>query len=418
MTKKLKNKDLANRVWQEQIPEERQNDMHKFLVKICEEVGPRESGSKAEHKAAVIVKEEFEKYCDKVTTEKFTLAPKGFLSFTVLSPLLVLSAIPIYWFYPIISAILAILAMLIFYMQFMRYAQFVDFFFPKKESVNVIGEINPKKEWKQTLMFSAHLDSAYQFNFNLYMPRAFNYFLIGLPILMIIYIIISISYFISSWIFAIQGTVFIYIGIALSVILVPMASMLFFFKTNWAVMGANDNLSGIAILQGIAATLNKKSNLLPDHTKVILVAFGSEEAGLRGSKAWVKVNKEELEKKPFYFLNFDGIAKSNDIHAINKEKTLGVNYNPKIVALLVKSAKQIGLELPLRTLPFGATDGSAIVQGGFVNGVALEAMDINKPEVKRWYHTINDTADMVEPEALKLARKLSIEFISQIEKLN
>ncbi len=410
-----KNRELATRVWKEKIPEKRMNNMHRFLVKICEEAGPREAGSEAEHKAADITKEEFEKYCDKVEKEEFQLAPKGFLSFTFLSPLFVLIGIPIYWFYPVVSAVLAILAMLIFYMQFLRYTQFVDFLFPKKTSVNVIGEINPKKEWKQTLMFSAHLDSAYQFNFNLYMPRTFNYFLIGLPILLVIYIILSVSYFISSWIFSVPSTVFIYTGIGIAAIIVPMAAMLFFFKTNWAVMGANDNLSGIAILQGIGETLGNSKNLIPNHTKILLVGFGSEEAGLRGSKFWVKRHKTELEKKPFFFLNFDGIAKSDDIHVIHKEKTLRAKYNPNTVKLVVQSAKNVGIELPYRELPFGATDGSALIQGGFSNGASLEAMDIDKPEVKRWYHTINDTADVVEPEALELARKLAIEFITLVE---
>lgn len=408
-------KKLAKRVWKGEIPEERMNNMHKFLVKICKEVGPRESGSEAEHKAADIVKEEFEKYCDKVDKEEFLLAPKGFLSFTIISPLLVLIGIPIYWFYPIVSAVLSIFAMLVFYMQFIRYAQFVDFFFPKKTSVNVIGEINPKKEWNKTLMFSAHLDSAYHFNFNLYIPRTFNYFLIGLPILLIIYIILSISYFISSWIFSIPGAVFVYVGACISAIIIPMAIMLFFFKTNWAVMGANDNLSGIAILQGICETLGKNPNLIPNHTKILLIGFGSEEAGLRGSKHWIKKHKSELEKRPFFFLNFDSVAKSNDLNIIHKEKTLGVTYNPEIIELVNQSAKNIGIDLPYRELHFGATDGCAIVQGGFSNGASIEAMDISKPDVKRWYHTINDTADVVEPEALELARKTSLEFIKTID---
>ncbi|NHJ48597.1 MAG: M28 family peptidase [Asgard group archaeon] len=410
-----RNKDLAKRVWKEKIPEERYNNMHRFLVKICEDVGPREAGSAAEHKAADIVKEELEKHCDKVEKEEFRLAPKGFLSFTILSPLLVIIGIPIYWFYPIVSAVLTILAMLIFFMQFMRYAQFVDFLFPKKTSVNVIGEIEPEKEWKQTLMFSAHLDSAYQFNFNLYMPRIFNYFLIGLPILLILYIILSVSYFISSWIYSVSSIVFIYVGVGLSAIIVPMAVMLFFFKTNWAVMGASDNLSGIALLQGIAETLGNKKNLIPKHTKLLLIGFGSEEAGLRGAKNWVKKHKNELENKPFFFLNFDSVAKSDDIHIIHKEKTLGVKYNPEIVKLIITAAKNVGIDLPLRELPFGATDGCAIVQGGFSNGASIEAMDINKSDVKRWYHTINDTADVVEPEALELVRKISVEFISLID---
>ncbi|MHA1212741.1 MAG: M28 family metallopeptidase, partial [Candidatus Heimdallarchaeota archaeon] len=333
-------------------------------------------------------------------------------------PLLVLIGISLFWIYPIVSSVLGILAMFVFYMQFLRYAEFMDFLFPKKTSVNVIGEINPKKEWKQTLMFSAHIDSAYQFNFNLYMPRTFDYFLIGLPIFLVVFILTSLAYYLSSWVFSVPGTVFIYVGIGLAVIIVPMATMLFFFKTRWAVMGANDNLSGISLLQGICETLGNNQELVPKHTKILLVAFGSEEAGLRGAKRWVRRHKEELVEKPFYYLNYDGIARCSDIHILVKEKTLGVKYNPEIVDMVVKSAQNIGAELPKRELPFGATDGSALVQAGFTNGATMAAIYIDKPEVKRWYHTINDTADKVEPEALELARKISMEFISLIDTKN
>ncbi|MFW9924402.1 MAG: hypothetical protein ACFFDW_14055, partial [Candidatus Thorarchaeota archaeon] len=98
-------------------------------------------------------------------------------------------------------------------------------------------------------------------------------------------------------------------------------------------------------------------------------------------------------------------------------KTLGVNYNPIIVDMIIQSARNVGIDLPLRALPFGATDGSAIVQEGFSNGASLEAMDIEKPEVKRWYHTINDTADEVESEALEMARKISLKYIDSIDSI-
>ncbi len=412
-----KNEELAKQVWKDNNKPEglQQNDMHKFIVKICEEVGPREAGSTAEHKAADIVKEEYEKYCDNVTKEEFKLAPRAFLSFTVLAPLFVLIGLPFFWIYPIVAAIMSIIGMFIFYMQFLRYAEFVDPLYPKKTSVNIIGEINPKEEWKQTLMFSAHLDSAYQFNFNLYMPKTFDYFLIGLPILLVIEILVAITYFITSWIFSVPGLVFDIIGIVLAVIIIPMGSMLFWFKTKWCVMGANDNLSGIAITQGIAETLGKNKKLIPKHTKVLLVAFGSEEAGLRGAKRWVKRHKEELNEKPFYYLNFDGVAKADDIHVINTEVTLGVKYNPEVVEMVVTAAKNAGIDLTNRPLPFGATDGSAIVQAGFTDGASMEAMNIDEPMEKTWYHTINDNASVVEPEALEKARKISIEFLKLIE---
>ncbi|TFG19204.1 MAG: M28 family peptidase [Promethearchaeota archaeon] len=414
----VKNEELAKYVWKDNKKPEgfQSNSMHEFLVKICEETGPREAGSAAEHKAADIVKAEFEKHCDKVTKEEFKLAPRGFLSFTTLSPIFVLLGLPFFWIYPIVAAITSILGMFIFYMQFLRYAEFVDPLYPKKTSVNVIGEINPKEEWKQTLMFSAHLDSAYQFNFNLYMPKTFNYFLIGLPIVLVIEIFAAIIFFITSWIFSVPKPVFNIIGVVLAIIIVPMGSMLFWFKTKWCVMGANDNLSGIAITQGIAETLGKNQELIPKNTKILLVAFGSEEAGLRGAKRWVKRHKDELNEKPFYYLNFDGVAKANDIHIINAEVTLGVTYNPEIVGMVVTAAKNAGIDLTNRPLPFGATDGSAIVQGGFTDGASMEAMNIDEPMEKTWYHTINDNASVVESEALEKARKISMEFIKLIEK--
>lgn len=410
-----KNMSLARRVWKKDFPLERQNDMHRFLVKICEEAGPREPGSEAEGKAAEIVQKEFQKHCDRVHVEPFQLAPKGFLSFTVLSPLFVLIGIPFYWLYPIVSCCLCVLSMFIFYMQFLRYAEFVDFLYPKKTSRNVIGEIDPRKEWKQTLMFSAHIDSAYQFNFNLYMPRAFDYVHVGMPILLVLFTLLSFAFYLSSWVFSVPRTAFDYSGAILAAIIVPTAMMLFFFKTKWAVMGANDNLSGIAILQGLAESLGSRKETVADHTKVLLVAFGSEEAGLRGAKRWIKRYREDLKSRPFFFVNFDGVAKSDDIHVIHREKTLGVVYNPEVVEMVVKAAETVGVKLECRELPFGATDGSAIVQGGFSNGASIEAMDIDKPEVKQWYHTINDTADEVEPEALELARKLSMEVVQMVD---
>ena len=112
------------------------------------------------------------------------------------------------------------------------------------------------------------------------------------------------------------------------------------------------------------------------------MSFGSEEAGLRGAKRWVKRHKDELNEKPFYYLNFDGVAKANDIHVINEEVTLKVKYNPEIVEMVVTAAKNVGIDLTNRPLPFGATDGSALVQGGFVDGASLEAMNIDEPMEK------------------------------------
>ncbi len=412
--------DLSFRVWKNEKAFKQnytQNDMHKFLEKICEEAGPREPGGFGERKAAKILKDEYSKYCDKVSIEKFPVAPLAFLSFTVISPLLILAGVGLFWFFPIIPVITIPIASLVFYLMFLRYTPIFDIFFPRRGSYNVIGEINPQDEWKQTVLFSGHLDSAYQFNLNRYMPKTFSLYLIGYPILVILFFVLSLVFFILKFSLGKITPVFLSIGIPIASLIVPMSVILLFFKTLWPIMGAMDNLSGIAITQGIAVKLKSSINMLPKHTKVLLVGFGSEEAGLRGSKAWVKRHKNEYSDKPFYHVNFDTVAKCDAFHVINRELTMGVKFDPKVIEFTQKAAKEVGVNLPKHILPFGATDAAALVQGGFKQAATIEALDLEDPSILSIYHTVDDTADEVEPKALEIGRDIALEFLKIIDNL-
>ena len=129
-----------------------------------------------------------------------------------------------------------------------------------------------------------------------------------------------------------------------------MAIMLFFFKTKWSVMGANDNLSGIAVLQGIAETLGTNKKLIPNHTKILLVSFGSEEAGLRGSKRWIKRHKDELDERPFYFLNFDGLAKKTAGYSGSDLYDVVQAVHLLVVREVFKSGDAENLDVKLRSI--------------------------------------------------------------------
>ncbi|TFG19202.1 MAG: M28 family peptidase [Promethearchaeota archaeon] len=413
--------DLSFRVWKDpkNIPFI-QNDMHKFLVKICEEAGPREPGGFGERKATKILKDELQIHCDKVSIEKFPVAPLAFLSFTVISPVLILLGLLFYWSYPIISVFAILIASMVFILMFIRYTAIFDVFFPRRSSHNVIGEINPKKEWKQTVMFSGHLDSAYQFNLNRFMPKTFGLYLIGYPAIVIVFFIVSLSHLIIGY-NGIFGQVvplvgFKITGIIFAVLIVPMSFVLLFFKTLYPVMGAMDNLSGIAIVQGIAKSIGTDKELTLNHTKLLVIGFGSEEAGLRGSKAWVKRNFEKYSEKPFYFINFDTVAKSDSFNVFSRELTMGVKYDPKTVDKVISASEKLGLKIKKGILPFGATDGAALVQGGLKNGTTIEALNMDNPITLKIYHTVDDTADEVEPKALEMGRDIGLEFLKIIDK--
>ncbi len=145
-------------------------------------------------------------------------------------------------------------------------------------------------------------------------------------------------------------------------------------------MGAMDNLSGIAIIQGIAVKLKKNPDLYPKNTKIVLIGFGSEEAGIRGSKDWAKRHKEECLEKPFFFINFDTVAKPDAFHVFTRELTMGVKYDSEIVEKVMKAAKTTGLDIKKAMLPFGATDGAALVQHGIKCGTTIEALNSRQPE--------------------------------------
>ncbi|MBD3229837.1 MAG: hypothetical protein GF329_16765 [Candidatus Lokiarchaeota archaeon] len=59
-----------------------------FIKRILTEVGPRESGSNNEVKAAKIIESELDQYCDHVKYEPFIVHPKAFLGWTSFSVIL------------------------------------------------------------------------------------------------------------------------------------------------------------------------------------------------------------------------------------------------------------------------------------------------------------------------------------------
>ena len=66
--------------------------------------------------------------------------------------------------------------------------------------------------------------------------------------------------------------------------------------------GANDNLSGCCM--GIALLREmERLGITPEHTEIGVILTGSEEAGLRGAKAWVAAHKGEYRDVPTYIVS-------------------------------------------------------------------------------------------------------------------
>ncbi len=138
--------------------------MFGFTNQVLDDIGPRESCREAEKKLGKLVAEDYASLCDRVEVEKFTCSPSAFLgTFPYLIAAYVV-AVVVYWFFPMVTAVLAAAALAVLYLEVVLYKELVDPLFPKYEGENVVGTISPTGEVKKRVIVSAHMDSAYEFN--------------------------------------------------------------------------------------------------------------------------------------------------------------------------------------------------------------------------------------------------------------
>ena len=409
------------------------NYMYKFIEDVCNEIGPRESGTEQEILAGNRVESELKKFCDETHQESYTSSPHAFLGGIRYGALLVFIAGVIFWvslltdfniitlnpIFNILFLILAIILMAVaisyFILEVMKYHEIFDFLFPKRESNNIIGTINPKNEIKNTVIFSAHHDSAFEFNTFYYLKR-FGQIIINVGylgaaimfvaiILKLIFILLSIE---QPILFLVFGVIFIFF--------IPIILVYIFFHSYKPVLGAFDNLSGVAILLGIAKFLSENKNnneIFPKYTRVHLISFAGEEAGLRGAKRYVKTHYNELVSNQTTIVNMDSIAKRDFIVIHNKESGIGAKHDLIVFETLLEIAQNLNLNTKLLPLPFGATDG-AIFSKKNIPAASIGGLNL-KEELPPYYHTRNDTPAVIEKEALNQFAQVCVEYLKFID---
>ncbi len=402
--------------------------MHGFIKRICDEVGPRESGTEQEVIAGNMIEEEFKKYCDQTYQEEYTSSPTAFLGFIRYGAGILIIAILLYWlslfvdlgilhierFYSLIfiasAAGITIFCDYYFIFEVMRYTEFLDRFFPSKKSYNIVGTVDPTDEVNHTVLFAGHHDSAYEFNLFYYLKTfgAATIFIgfVGSIIFGVISTLKLIFYFIpvnSIQLFLIFGWV--------ALVLVPIAVLYMFFHSYKPTLGAFDNLSAVAVTLGLGKYL--KENKLK-HTRVELISFAGEEAGLRGSKRYVAKHFDELKQSGAILINMDGIGKKDNIVIAKKEFLMGAKHDTTITKDLYKIAQDLKIGSVIGTLPFGATDAAAFTKKKLLAGCIMAYP--SKLELPDYYHTRLDTPDVVEKEALEQVLQICIEYLKKIDK--
>jgi len=391
--------------------------MYSLLKKVIDEIGPRPSCSDEEKRLGRLLVEEWKPFCDRVDVETFTCSPNAFLGFIRVSVLLFFAAVILYWFYPLASFIMAAVSFSMVFFEFLRYREFVDFLFPRRQGENIVGTIRPKGEATSRVIISAHMDSAYEFNFIYYLKNAailiIDFAIIGLGIALGGSLAKTIAYFYG---FA-DNTAFAAVGYAM-IAFTPVMGLFLFFHTYKPVPGAMDDMAGVAVVAGLGKYLDeakRAGDWLPERTEVVLLATSSEEAGLRGAKRYASKHLQELKTTPTYGLFLDNIYNEKYLTVINKEICTRATHDPELVKMARDAAEHHNWPIAVRSIPIegGGTDAAALSVKG-IPAICLLCQDISRAVPN--YHTRNDTYEHIRPESLSVSLQLVIDMLKQIDK--
>jgi hypothetical protein len=385
---------------------------------ICTQVGPGQPGSTQERELAAYIQKELESHLgtENVAVEEFTVAPGAFMGslpvsalFTLLAVLLNISAERVKGISPWVTAGVAlafsIIAFLLFFFEYVSYDEFVDPFFMKKQSVNVIGRLCKPgtKNVQRLLILSGHHDSALE---NTWIGLLGYGFLLTIPTLFLGLITISAMCITQLIGVILSDDSIVRIGtlgwVLLVYPIVPSIIFAMFFnrgrKGGGTVPGAADNLSASALAVALCRFLVSNPSYIPAGTEIRFVSFGSEEAGLRGSRRYVARHLAELKRLDARLLNFETVAHpeigilTNDVN--------GVKNSPEMVKSVVAAAERAGVPFKVKPYPIGggASDTGSFSQAGLK---AVTLLPFKMPQqIVAFFHQKRDRPDVLTIDPL------------------
>lgn len=384
---------------------EKKRDAAKYMVKeityICKNIEKRSSGSPGEKKACEYMAEVLKKDCgcERADVESFKENPGSFYGWLFFTLTFVLAAIVLYFFAPVASIILIVAGLVLVVLQFGLYIKAIDKFFPEKTGHNVTAIKKCKGETKRRIIFNGHPDAAWEWPVNHALGG------VGFEAHAIIGFAGAFYYLILAIIqLAQNGSVGADISTPLGkagligLIFVPFLVGLYFMVNYRRVVdGANDNLSGcymgIALLKAL-----KDEGIEFENTELGVVLTGSEEAGLRGAKAWCEAHKGEFDDVPTFIFSFDTIHDPKFLMVNYRDLNGTVKADTDASDLFMEAADELGIQCKKGMVPplGGATDSAAFAQGGFR---AAGITGLNH-KLESYYHTRRDSYDNMNLDGL------------------
>lgn len=388
------------------------------ITHICKDFEKRDPGSKGEQQAceymADVLKNECG--CERADVESFKENPGSFFGWIYFTITFVLAAVAISFFYPLVSIILIVVGLLIVFMQFGLYKKFIDRFFPEKTGHNVTAVKSCNGEVKRRIFFNGHPDAAWEWPVNYKLGGVgFEGHAVICGIGAVYYLVISIMLVAKNGLEYVSFDADETLGLLrlIGLVFVPfLIGLYWMWNENRVVDGANDNLSGcymgIAILKAL-----KEEGIEFENTEVGVILTGSEEAGLRGAKAWCAAHKGEFDDVPTFIFSYDTIHDPKYLMTNYRDLNGTVKADKDVSDLFMEAAKELDISCKKGWVPplGGATDSAAFAQAGFR---ATGVTGLNH-KLEDYYHTRRDTYDNMNEQGLADCFAISVKALEMFD---
>lgn len=168
-----------------------------------------------------------------------------------------------------------------------------------------------------------------------------------------------------------------------------------------AVPGANDNLSGVAVLVELAERLAAEPLT---GLRVLLVSAGAEEALQEGIRGFARQYFSRLPTRSTWFLNFDTVG-SGRLVLLEGEGTVRMHdYDPAFKDRIARCAASHDIRLRRRLRSRNSTDGSVPRRHGYPTATVVS---VDHRKLLPHYHLDSDLPEYVDYACVADAARLA-----------
>lgn len=395
---------------------DKKNEAAQFMIDeithICTKFEKRGPGSYGEQQACEYMAEQLKELgCETTYVDEFKENPGSFFGWIYITITCCFLALASYFFMPVLSILFIVVGLTLCVLQFGLYKKTVDKLFKEKIGHNAAGFKKPTGEVKRRIIFNGHPDGAWEWPFK-YM---FTY--LGFDIHMCLcflgaFYTIGIAIAKVAGAFAENPELGTKLGLWGLVFAPFWFGLYFMWNRNKIVDGANDNLSGCYIGIAILKAL-KDEGIELENTEIGVVLTGSEEAGLRGAKAWCEAHAHEFNDVPTFVYSYDTITQPEYMQVNYRDLNSTVKVDKDVSDLYYEACQELGIHCGKGVVPplGGATDSAAFAQAG-MRSTGVTALNHALPD---FYHTRLDTPDALNKDCLADCFAASVKVLEMFD---